>query len=181
MKKKLTIIFSMILLLEVNQFFYTQNINFIKGIPIQLNVNENLSITKDYAEELALNTYKNAFIDPYDVKIVESKRITIEHPIDSGNTYDVWHIVVDGKGTEKESGKLVTSSIYYDIDVETGEILDSVSVGSELSYITIKELFLDIINKFLIYIILCLLLVFVVMYYKKGGKKKLVSQIECCT
>ena len=108
-----------------------------------------IPVTRELAEEAAVRAFKENLIDPYDVKVMLVEKESVEHPMDSGNMTDAWHVVVSGKGTEKTSGELVTATTHYSIIIDTGEIIMRVTVGSGLSYISFKDVILDGIRRYI--------------------------------
>ncbi len=124
-------------------------------------------VTREMAEELALDAFKDSLIDPYDVVVNNARRIECEYPEDSGNFTDAWYISVKGKGTEKSSGELVGRTTAYTIIIETGEVLQGVSVGAGITKISYRDVIHAAVSKYYIPIILGLSVVILTHYYRR--------------
>ncbi len=101
---------------------------------------ETLPISREMAQELAIKAFHELLIDAYDVEIYRIRKSSIQYPEGTDNEVEVWYVAVDGKGTEIESGDLVTQITGFDVVIETGEVIPGVTVGAGLSYIREESL-----------------------------------------
>ena len=118
----------------------------ISFLPVSASIQS--PISREIAEELAVEAFKESLIDPYDVEIVSARMETIEYPLDSGNYTDAWYVAVKGKGTEKTSGELVGRTTGYTIIIDSGEIVEGVSVGASIAEISYRDVILDGVTKY---------------------------------
>jgi len=132
-----------------------------------------VKVTREMAEEFAVEAFRDSLIDPYDVAIKNVRKIEYEYPVDSGNFTDAWYVAVKGKGTEKSSGELVVRTTGYTIIIDSGEIVEGVTVGAGISKISVRNVILDGIIKLSTPILIGLGAVIIGIVWRKRTSSKL--------
>jgi hypothetical protein len=126
-----------------------------------------ITVTREMAEELAVEAFMDSLIDPYEVEVEEVRKIQYEYPVESGNFTDAWYVSVCGKGIERGSGELVGQTTDYTILIYSGEIVEGITAGAGLGIISTRDVILDGVIKFYIPITLGLGTIIVALYYRR--------------